>query len=122
MAAAIRELKEETNIDLNANELKDLLPADRSLLEPFHVFSVRREKQVEVFLLVDPAGKLQDRGIVQLKCNSLLSDDGPDYLRGLPELDSFMFVTREEAHRMVFTSQKHLFEQSFLIACCSKHL
>lgn len=33
---------------------------------------------------------------------------------GLPEMDGFMWVTREEAEKMVFKSQKFLFGANYL--------
>jgi len=113
LQAAIRELNEETNIDLNRKELWELLPDRTENLKPFHSFLVESvNKQVELFLLDDVLGKLQDSSLITLRCNSIIS--GSHYLRGLPELDAFMFVTREEAFQMVTKSQKHLFDIDFL--------
>eukprot|EP01117_Protostelium_nocturnum_P015923 TRINITY_DN6206_c0_g1_i1.p1 TRINITY_DN6206_c0_g1~~TRINITY_DN6206_c0_g1_i1.p1 ORF type:complete len:183 (-),score=61.42 TRINITY_DN6206_c0_g1_i1:134-682(-) len=107
--AAIRELQEETGIDLNSDRLQYLLPKEaREELKPYHIYTTRR-KIVHVFLLDDPKGLLEE---VKLECTSLIGSS--HHLEGEPEMDSYMYVDRYYAKRMVFKNQRHLFVKGFL--------
>lgn len=92
--AAIRELKEETDISI-----LDFVDIDRKI-EPLNVYSIKK-KTIKVFFAEDPNGLLLTH---PLKCNSFVPG------RGYPEMDAFKWATKEEARGMVFISQKHLFE------------
>lgn len=98
--AAIRELKEETNVDL--------LKFNNVFLHnsPFNTYKTSY-REVRVFLIEDVLGLLQK---CELKCNSLITDNENSAYYGLYEMDGFMWATREQAYNMVFNSQKHLFE------------
>jgi len=63
----------------------------------------------KVFLIEDNEKKLINSGI-ELKCTSLIDNQKTPHLIGCPEIDAFMWVTKDEAHKMVFPSQKILFE------------
>lgn len=66
--------------------------------------------QVFVFEINDEEGLLRLKRTKELKCTSMIEGDAsPKHMRGLPELDSFMWADQAEAHSMVFRSQKHLF-------------
>ncbi len=88
-AAAYREFKEETGIDLKAIGL------------PITELSsyVLKDKRVMVFLCEDSYGLTAKMIPI---CESMVR---PNY----PEIDRFQWVTKEEAHSMVFNSQKFLF-------------
>ncbi len=99
LEAAIRELKEETNIDILQHF------SFRKESKWFNKYSDRK-REIYVFLVEDITGKLRS---VELKCNSLVQNHPIKKYNGMPEMDDFMWVTREEAREMVFDSQKHLF-------------
>jgi predicted NUDIX family NTP pyrophosphohydrolase len=65
-------------------------------------FNTPSRKHVKVFLVVDEQGILQQ---VDLKCSSWVSS-----LR-IPEVDAFMWVSLEEAEKMVLVSQKWMFQE-----------
>jgi hypothetical protein len=48
-----------------------------------------------------------------LKCNSLIEGSNQKYLNGCPEMDGFMWVNPKDAFKMVFKSQKFLFEDGY---------
>jgi len=106
--AAIRELVEETGIDLKGEELLRplLLPPDARSVHSYTV----RNKKVLVFEINDEKGLLRLHRKKELRCSSIIEGDGsPEHMRGLPELDGFMWVSREQARSMVFRSQRCLF-------------
>mmetsp|Transcript_29802 Transcript_29802/g.41922 ORF Transcript_29802/g.41922 Transcript_29802/m.41922 type:complete len:228 (+) Transcript_29802:78-761(+) len=112
--AAIRELREETNIDLLHRSFRELLPPNLNDADPFVVFPVG-EKKVHLFLLEDEQGRLQDPSI-ELKCSTKIENMHPSlsYLIGLPEVDGYMWVEREDAEKMVYKSQQKLFAEGFI--------
>jgi hypothetical protein len=64
--------------------------------------------------LDDPFGKLLE---AELKCSSIidLPQSSPvAHRNGLPEMDAFMWVTREEAYKMTFKTQQFLFSPNFV--------
>lgn len=107
--AAIRELKEETSIDLEDEKLCHLINSNKHALSPVCNFSMR-DKQVVLFFVHDISGILQS---LPLACSSLI-DLESHKLFGEPEMDGYMWVTRDEAHKMVFKSQKFIFENGKL--------
>jgi hypothetical protein len=63
-----------------------------------------------VYEIDDKEGLLRLHRTKELKCTSIIEGDySPVHVRGLPELDAFLWVKQEEAQAMVFHSQKHLF-------------
>ena len=112
ITAAIRELQEETSIDLT-NEFADLsILIDK---EPFAVFTTSSKKTVMVYVLNDEEGRIRNSGI-QLSCPSLIKthDVKLQHLNGSPEMDAFMWVNPKEALNMVFKSQRCLFQGEML--------
>jgi 8-oxo-dGTP pyrophosphatase MutT (NUDIX family) len=99
LEAAIRELREETNISILDHF------SFRKESKWFNKFS-NAKREVIVFLVEDRTGILRD---VELKCNSVVINHPIERYNGIPEMDAFMWVTGEEAIRMVFESQRHLF-------------
>ena len=99
LEAAIRELKEETNISI-----LDYF-SFRKESKWFNKYS-NSKREVFVFLVEDSAGVLRD---VELKCNSIVINHPISRYNGILEMDQFMWVTKEEAINMVFESQRHLF-------------
>jgi 8-oxo-dGTP pyrophosphatase MutT (NUDIX family) len=89
-AAALREFREETGIDLTALGLT---------IEPLSSYTMK-DKRVIVFLCEDRAGLTVNQKLV---CESMVR---PNY----PEIDKFQWFTKEDAHKMVFNSQKYLFD------------
>lgn len=110
--AAIRELKEETGIDLKGEEpLTSLIPApDAQPINSYTVGKGAAKKTVLVYEIDDKEGLLRLHRTKELTCTSLIEGDySPVHVRGLPELDAFSWVTQSDAQAMVFQSQKHLF-------------
>jgi 8-oxo-dGTP pyrophosphatase MutT (NUDIX family) len=99
LEAAIRELREETNISILEHF------SFRKESKWFNKYS-NNKREVYVFLVEDFTGKLRN---VELKCNSYVINHPIARYNGIPEMDDFMWVTREEAYQMVFPSQQHLF-------------
>jgi 8-oxo-dGTP pyrophosphatase MutT (NUDIX family) len=106
LQAAIRELKEETNLDLV--KFYKINP-NAYWFNKFH----NRKRKITVFLVEDTNGILLKQ---PLKCNSMVANHPDTRFNGIPELDAFAWVTREEAYRMVFSSQKHLFAMEYIYA------
>ncbi len=90
--AAIRELKEETDIDITEFITEDVKEINK--------YSSNK-RTAHVFFINDETGKLLK---TQLKCNSLVTH------LGIYEMDDYFWATKEQAKTMVFQSQKHLFE------------
>jgi predicted NUDIX family NTP pyrophosphohydrolase len=90
-AAAYREFKEETGIDLKALGLK---------LKPFASYQLKTKKVV-VFLCEDENAITLN---IKPKCHSMVEPGG------FPEIDDFLWMTKEEAYNKVFQSQKFLFK------------
>eukprot|EP01117_Protostelium_nocturnum_P008873 TRINITY_DN3182_c0_g1_i2.p1 TRINITY_DN3182_c0_g1~~TRINITY_DN3182_c0_g1_i2.p1 ORF type:complete len:194 (-),score=38.11 TRINITY_DN3182_c0_g1_i2:38-619(-) len=110
--AAIRELKEETSIDLDKDRLKLLVPKEkRTEMKPFCNYTTGMGKLVHVFLLDDPEGLL---GEEKLECTSMIENPDMPHLNGAPEMDAFMFVERHDAYKMVFKNQKFIFGENYL--------
>jgi 8-oxo-dGTP pyrophosphatase MutT (NUDIX family) len=99
--AAIRELKEETNIDLRNDVSIDGLDS----LEPIQHLNLKK-KVVYVFFIDDPEGELMD---IELKCDSLI-DIETHRLYGYPEMDAYMWVNKSTAKSHVFDSQATIFD------------
>ena len=98
-SAALREFKEESNIDLTVPPYSyGMVYAHR----PFFKFDVGNKKTVYVFWFLDTAGTVFK---ANLSCPSLVT--GTDK----PEIDKYLWVTSEEAQVLVADSQKELFEQ-----------
>lgn len=95
VATAYREFKEETNIDLKALGLG---------IKQFTAYKMKH-KDVVVFFCNDEDGVTTK---IQPVCKSLVepTDFSPG---GFPEIDDFRWVTRSEAERLVFPSQKFMF-------------
>ncbi len=67
-----------------------------------------------MFFIDDIEGKIKNSKI-ELKCTSLIEGAKQAYLNGLPEMDGFMWVSNiQDCNKMVFKSQKFLFEDGFL--------
>jgi hypothetical protein len=92
---------------------KELSP--NKIIEPLFSYKIK-QKKIEVFFLEDEKGSLQIPGAVEWNCSSLIEPTDPklNHLKGLPEMDAFCFVSREEAKKMVFRSQKFIFEKGYL--------
>jgi putative (di)nucleoside polyphosphate hydrolase len=105
--AAIRELKEETGIDLL--NFPQLVPNYSQKPMKYNL----KNKLVLVWLIDDKEGLIESSNI-KFACTSLIDNPNPKvkHLNGLPEMDGFMWATREEATRMVMKSQKFLFQDS----------
>lgn len=91
IAAAIRELREETNIDLNEDLASKITDVPLSKFQPFTSYKTNY-KTVLVFLLDDKKGVLIDAKL-DLKCTSLIDNPANSrvaHLNGLPEMDAFM--------------------------------
>ncbi len=102
LAAALREVYEETNIDLASYE-----GFDTSKVEAIDSYNSTKNKVVYVYFFNDISGNLRN---VDLKCNSYVQDHSDSRYNGILENDEFKWVTKEEGERMVFLSQKHLFQ------------
>jgi 8-oxo-dGTP pyrophosphatase MutT (NUDIX family) len=89
--AAYREFKEETGIDLYGLGLKIA----------YHSSYYLKDKRVMVYLCDDETGKTLS---LTPKCNSLVDGD-------FPEIDDFRWVTKEEALKLVYRSQKELWKK-----------
>jgi len=98
--AALREVKEETGLDLR--EYFEVPPST----EPFHVYETKH-KIYYIFFINDMTGHLTK---MEYKCESII--DNPKYKirNGLPEHDMFRWVTKEKAKELVFESLKHIFD------------
>lgn len=92
---AIRELKEESGIDIAGNRILQ----DSISTGVVHSYTVR-DKHVSLYMLVDKAGALND---YQFKCNSF-------YEEGKPEIESFRWFGLDEADEKVFPSQKGMIQ------------
>jgi len=109
--AAWRELHEETNIDLNQfQNVINIPPKDK--WKPITTYKTGK-KNVIVFLLNDKEGKIMNSNI-ELKCTSLIDNVRTPHLIGLPEMDAFMWVTSEDARKMVFKTQQYMFTDNYL--------
>jgi len=51
---------------------------------------------------------------IELKCTSLIDNVRTPHLIGLPEMDAFMWVTSEDARKMVFKTQQYMFTDNYL--------
>jgi len=103
--AAARELKEETNIDLLNKDFASLLPSTKAT--PLFTYK-RGSNNIMVFLVEDEKGLITS---VPLKCASPIATSMRHilHLNGAPEMDSFTWVTRQEAEKMVYKSQRFMF-------------
>lgn len=100
LQTAIRELQEETDINILKHVIirSDLPIIDRYTL---------KKKETRVFFLNDEKGVLVN---LPLKCNSIMMNHPDTRYNGLPEMDDYKWVTKEEGFAMAFDSQKHLFQ------------
>lgn len=90
---AIRELREETGIDINKDER-----LHRSIsTSPIHKYSMKN-KDVYIFLLDDKNGALND---FEFRCDSYWGDNKPEILE-------FKWFDVDEMYDVVFYSQKGL--------------
>lgn len=95
--AAIREFKEESNLDLNHwTHAQGVHKFPR----PFYSYQVKN-KTVYVFWMIDTLGYTTQ---AKLSCPSLI--EGTDK----PEIDAYQWVTPDEAIKMVVESQIDLFK------------
>lgn len=105
-AAAIREVMEETNLDVTNNETvtKYKLKVDSA---PFFHYTVDTSdkkrgsyrKSVFAFMVIADPELLN----YEFKCTSMLQD-------GRPEIEKFEWFTLKEAYKNVVSSQKSMFE------------
>ncbi|KAL9658713.1 hypothetical protein ABK040_005868 [Willaertia magna] len=110
---AIRELQEETGIDLKNNEKlkKEIYEryVNGELDIPLYKIYKIKSKSIKVYLLKDENGLISDEyPLEQLKCSSLI--DIEHFLKGYPEVDAFIWVTKQEAYKIALKSQKVLFQ------------
>eukprot|EP01127_Copromyxa_protea_P013262 TRINITY_DN3552_c0_g2_i1.p1 TRINITY_DN3552_c0_g2~~TRINITY_DN3552_c0_g2_i1.p1 ORF type:complete len:235 (-),score=42.61 TRINITY_DN3552_c0_g2_i1:90-758(-) len=106
--AAVRELKEEASLDL-IEMFPSLVPTDTET--PNFSYKTGRGKQVYLFWINDTMGLIKNANI-EFKCTSILHGMPPKlaHRTGAPEVDAFMWVTKEEAVKMVFPSLRFLFK------------
>lgn len=104
ISAAIRELKEETDLDILKFYDLDLN------MKWFNKYKIKN-RMVIVFLIEDKKGILKQQS---LKCNSMISNHPDSRFNELLEMDDFTWVTREEAYNMATKSQKHLFAMEYV--------
>lgn len=95
LQAAIREMQEETGLNLP--------PSDSCKLEQFATITVNDKKSVIVFLLEVPEYYM----FKTLTCNGGITRG---VRIGLKEMDGYMWCSKKTAHELVFPSQKELFE------------
>ena len=100
LAAALRETIEETGLNL-----EDYYHPSR--YSPFHTYRSKSKKKYVIYYLDDADNKLFD---FPFKCTSLIDNKRCPSRNGLPELDMFRWVSKEEAKRLIFTSFKHIFD------------
>ena len=99
--AAIRELKEETGIDLREDVQIDGLEA----LIPHKILPLMR-KTIHAYFIDDPQGILREK---KLECTSMIDNEN-HRLFGYPEMDAYLWTDRGTAQSMVFDSHKSLFD------------
>ena len=100
--AAIRELKEETGIDLRNDVQVDGLES----LMPIKILPLSK-KIIHAYYIDDPNGILQEK---ELHCSSKI-DNKTHRLYGYPEMDAYLWVSKETATKLVFDTQKSLFDE-----------
>lgn len=100
--AAIRELKEETGIDLRNDVSIDNLDA----LIPYKILPLRK-KTIHAYFIDDPSGILREK---RLECVSKIDIEG-HRLFGYPEMDAYLWTDKDTAQSMVFGSQRSLFDE-----------
>eukprot|EP01012_Entosiphon_sulcatum_P015992 TRINITY_DN20969_c0_g1_i1.p1 TRINITY_DN20969_c0_g1~~TRINITY_DN20969_c0_g1_i1.p1 ORF type:complete len:458 (+),score=53.25 TRINITY_DN20969_c0_g1_i1:34-1407(+) len=100
---AARELREETGIELPPELFNPLAEPEPKA----DIVLFRLRKNIHMFRVAAPGLEVRFPA-ESLACSSLI--DPPQPNQGLPELDAFDWVTREEAHRRVFPNVKQLFE------------
>ena len=110
---AIRELKEETSIDLIGNEhlRKEFYDpfVKKTLSFNLHQQYKIKSKIVRIYLMKDSKGLIKSQySLSDLKCTSFIDSDHP--LKGFPEVDAFLWVTKQQALRIALKSQKILFK------------
>ncbi|KAF0984877.1 hypothetical protein FDP41_000776 [Naegleria fowleri] len=110
---AVRELKEETGIDLKENEVlrREFYEKwERGELKfNLHTEYKIKSKVVRVYLLDDEKGLIKSQySLSDMKCSSLIDIDHP--LKGYPEVDAFLWCTKSEALKIALKSQKVLFK------------
>lgn len=99
---ALRELFEESNIDLRIFCSVGELESMKSTIE----YDMSSNKKVRLFIYNDPFGKLKN---IELKCNSFVPE------LGIPEIDAYKWCSIEEAYQLVFKSQKFIFDGKSVI-------
>ena len=96
---AIRELREESGIDVSADDRLNKHISSTPIFT-YHM----SQKDVIVFLLVDSEGVLDS---FEFSCSSFFQIDGKDY----PEIDAYKKFTLDELEKVVFSSQLGLVEE-----------
>jgi 8-oxo-dGTP pyrophosphatase MutT (NUDIX family) len=96
LETAMRELNEETGYVLGSD---DIISQNRRIIK------VNDNKFVEVFELIIPEINFD----FPFYCESLINNK-EHHLHGYPEMDGFMWVNKELARKLVFKSQKCLFD------------
>jgi 8-oxo-dGTP pyrophosphatase MutT (NUDIX family) len=114
LECAMRELREETGIDLNDARFIALRPTSDAT--PFFTYTRlrtgHRRKIVDVFFIDDSEGLIRNSGL-KLVCESILVNMKAEFANreGAPEIDAFMWADEEKARRLVVKSQIGIFKQ-----------
>lgn len=96
--AAIREVYEETGIHI---------PDYYDISEyPVYMTISTHYKTIKAYHLIDVDSKLSN---IECKCSSIIHNKNMTHMNGLPELDMFMWATKDQARQLVFSSLKALF-------------
>lgn len=103
LECAIRETREETGLDVS-----QFFPmCGISALDPNFTISTKY-KTNHIFLLNDVDGVLYSH---EFKCNSLIENKRLPHMNGKPEIDMFMWASREQASQLVHESIRTLFTE-----------
>ncbi len=95
---AVRETLEETGINLpDYYDVSNI---------PLYMTITTKYKIIKVYHLVDNELKLFNHNC---RCDSIINNKNMTHMNGLPEIDMFMWVSKETAEKMVFSSLKPLF-------------